>query len=130
MFPWIDCPLGKRLHSRPASSPGSSWSQAYSQVQQLGLRSIYNGGQTPQEDARVSLDWLEAFGVGAIAVNGPKSRQLVPFPHPVHRSIVFSPSLWFEGMQSSSPSAPQGPHRWRTSSARLSLVGHAPVIPG
>src|SRR6202040_2566994 len=34
---------------------GSSWSQAYSQVQQLGLKSIYEG------DARVSLDWLEAF---------------------------------------------------------------------
>jgi hypothetical protein len=67
---------------------GSSWSQAYSQVQQLGLKGIYNG------DARVSLDWLEAFGVGAIAVSGPKSQEYwKPFSHPAKFDGLL-PVLW------------------------------------
>ena len=38
---------------------GSSWSMPYNLVQQRGLREIYNGGETPERDARVSLVWLK-----------------------------------------------------------------------
>ena len=62
---------------------GSSWSQAYNQAQQRGLAAVQNGGDTPLEDARVSLGWLKAFGVGAVAVSGPNSHEYwKPFAHP------------------------------------------------
>jgi hypothetical protein len=73
---------------------GSSWSQAYSQVQQRGLAGIYNGGATPQQDARVALDWLKAFGVGAIAVSGPNSQEFwKAFTHPAKFDGLL-PVLW------------------------------------
>jgi hypothetical protein len=73
---------------------GSSWSQAYNQVQQRGLAAIYNGGATPQQDARVTLDWLRAFGVGAIAVSGPASQEFwKAFTHPAKFESVL-PVLW------------------------------------
>ena len=75
---------------------GSSWSQAYNQAQQRGLAGIYNGGDTPQQDARVALDWLGAFGVGAIAVSGPNSQEYwKPFSHPA-KFEGFLPVLWRE----------------------------------
>ena len=75
---------------------GSSWSQAYNQAQQRGLAGIYNGGDTPQEDARVALDWLGAFGVGAIAVSGPNSQEYwKPFTHPAKFEGLL-PVLWRE----------------------------------
>ena len=73
---------------------GSSWSQAYNQVQQRGLAAVYNGGDTPPQDARVSLDWLKAFGVGAVAVSGPNSHEYwKPFAHPA-KFDGFLPVLW------------------------------------
>jgi hypothetical protein len=75
---------------------GGSWSQAYNQVQQRGLAAIYNGGETPQQDARVALDWLKAFGVGAIAVSGPNSQEFwKPFTHPAKFEGLL-PVLWRE----------------------------------
>jgi len=75
---------------------GSSWSQAYNQIQQRGLAAIYNGGDTPQQDARVSLDWLKAFGVGAVAVSGPNSQEYwKPFAHPAKFEGLL-PVLWHE----------------------------------
>jgi hypothetical protein len=75
---------------------GSSWSQAYNQVQQRGLMAIYNGGQSPEEDARVSLDWLKAFGVGAVAVSGPNSEEYwKPYAHPAKFEGLL-PVLWRE----------------------------------
>jgi hypothetical protein len=75
---------------------GSSWSLAYSQIQQRGLAAIYNGGDTPEQDARVALDWLKAFGVGAIAVSGPNSQEYwKPFRHPTKFEGVL-PVLWRE----------------------------------
>ena len=75
---------------------GSSWSQAYNQAQQRGLSATYNGGDTPQQDARVALDWLRAFGVGAIAVSGPKSQEYwKPFAHPAKFEGLL-PVLWQE----------------------------------
>jgi hypothetical protein len=75
---------------------GSSWSQAYNQGQQQGYAAIYNGGETPREDARVSLDWLRAFGVGAIAVSGPNSQEYwKAFTHPAKFEGLL-PVLWRE----------------------------------
>jgi hypothetical protein len=75
---------------------GSSWSQAYNQVQQRGLAAVYNGGDTPPQDARVSLDWLKAFGVGAVAVSGPNSHEYwKPFAHPAKFEGLL-PVLWRE----------------------------------
>jgi hypothetical protein len=75
---------------------GSSWSQAYNQAQQRGLASIYNGGDTPQQDARAALDWLGAFGVGAIAVSGTNSQEYwKPFTHPAKFEGLL-PVLWRE----------------------------------
>jgi hypothetical protein len=54
---------------------GGSWSVAYNPVQQRAVAGIYNGGETAEEDARVSVAWLKAFGTGAIAVSGPKSQE-------------------------------------------------------
>jgi hypothetical protein len=76
---------------------GSSWSQAYNPVQQRGLAAIYNGGDTPEQDARVSLDWLRAFGVGAVAVSGPNSQEYwKPFTHAAKFEGLL-PVLWREG---------------------------------
>jgi hypothetical protein len=102
---------------------GSSWSQAYSQVQQSGLKSIYNS------DARVSLDWLEAFGVGAIAVSGPKSQEYwKPFSHPAKFDGVL-PVLWSDA----DVTVYQVPQRTASLAhvvSEASLVNHAPRAPG
>ena len=62
---------------------GGSWSVAYNQVQQRARAGMYNGGETAEEDARVAIAWLKAFGVGAMAVSGPKSQEFWKgFAHP------------------------------------------------
>jgi hypothetical protein len=62
---------------------GGSWSVAYNRVQQIAKEGMYNGGDTAEEDARVSIAWLKAFGTGAIAVSGPKSQEFwKKFTHP------------------------------------------------
>ena len=102
---------------------GSSWSQAYSQVQQLGLKSIYNG------DARVSLDWLQAFGVGAIAVSGPKSQE---YWKPFAQSTKFDgllPVLWSEG-DVTIYGVPQRTASLAHVVPEASLVSQAPKAPG
>jgi hypothetical protein len=75
---------------------GGSWSVAYNQVQQLARPAIYNGGDTAEEDARVSLLWLKAFGTGAIAISGPKSQEYWKgFAHPTKFDGLL-PALWSE----------------------------------
>ena len=75
---------------------GSSWSQAYNPVQQRGLAGVHNGGDTALSDARVSIDWLKAFGVGAVAVSGPDSQEYwKPFAHP-DKFEGLLPVLWRE----------------------------------
>jgi hypothetical protein len=76
---------------------GSSWSMPYNPVQQRAVKAIYNGGSTPEQDARVSLAWLEAYGAGAIAVSGPHSDEFwKPFAHPAKFEGRL-PVLWREG---------------------------------
>ena len=75
---------------------GSSWSKAINPVQQLGVDAVYNGGQTPGEDARVSLAWLKAYGVGAVAISDPPSRAYwKPYAHPAKNLKVPSRALEF-----------------------------------
>jgi hypothetical protein len=50
-------------------------SGSHNQVQQRAKQGIYNGGETAEEDARVSIAWLKAFGTGAIVVSGPKRQE-------------------------------------------------------
>jgi len=62
---------------------GGSWSVGYNQVRHRATEGIYNGGDTAETDARVSIAWLKAFGTGAIAVSGPKSQEFwKAFVHP------------------------------------------------
>ena len=75
---------------------GGSWSIAANPVQQLGLAAVLGGGDTAERDARVSLAWLQAYGVGAIAVSGPQSPEFwKPYAHPSKFEGVL-PVLWRE----------------------------------
>jgi hypothetical protein len=73
----------------PQFSAGA-WSMSYNLTQQRGLREIYNGGETPERDARVSLAWLKAYGAGAVGVSGPHSSEF-------WKSYIVHPEK-FEGM--------------------------------
>ncbi len=73
---------------------GASWSMAYNPVQQLGSYGVRFGGATAQEDARVALAWLKAYGVGAVCISGPRSPEYwKPFLHPGKFEGVL-PVLW------------------------------------
>jgi len=75
---------------------GGAWSVAYNQVQQRAKEGMYNGGETAEEDARVSIAWLKAFGTGAIVVSGPKSQETwKPYAHPAKFDGRL-PALWSE----------------------------------
>ena len=57
---------------------------------------MFNGSETPEQDARVSLAWLKAFGVGAVAVDGPQSQEFwKPYAHPSKFNGIL-PVLWTE----------------------------------
>jgi hypothetical protein len=73
---------------------GSSWSMAYNPIQQVGSDAVANGGATPERDARVSLDWLKAYGAGAVCVSGPQSPEYwKPYGRPAKFEGVL-PALW------------------------------------
>jgi hypothetical protein len=73
---------------------GGSWSVAYNPVQQRANEGIYNGGDTPERDARVAIAWLKAYGAGAIAVPGPHSQEVWKgFGHPKKFDGIL-PALW------------------------------------
>jgi len=73
---------------------GAAWSEAMNPVQQLGVDAVYNGGATAEKDARVSLVWLRAFGVGGIAISGPNSQEYwKPYAHP-NKFDGLLPVLW------------------------------------
>jgi hypothetical protein len=75
---------------------GGSWSTAYNLVQQRAKAGIYNGGETDEADARVSIAWLKAFGAGAVAVSGPKSQEFWKvYAHPTKFDGRL-PVLWSE----------------------------------
>jgi hypothetical protein len=73
---------------------GGSWSVARNSMQQRGLAAIFNGGDTPEKDARVSLAWLKAFGVGAVGVSAPGGQEFwKPYAHPSKFDAIL-PVLW------------------------------------
>ena len=73
---------------------GGSWSVAYNPIQQRANDGIYNGGDTPEQDARVAITWLKAYGTGAVAVSGPNSQELWKgFGHPKKFDGIL-PALW------------------------------------
>jgi hypothetical protein len=75
---------------------GSSWSVASNQTQQRGLRAIWNGGETEERDRRVSLAWLKAYGVGAVAISGPQSQEFWKvYAHPKKFEGAL-PAIWKE----------------------------------
>jgi len=73
---------------------GASWSKAMNPIQQRGLEAVYNGGGTPENDARISLLWLKAYGAGAVVISGPDSQEYwKPYAHPGKFEGVL-PLLW------------------------------------
>lgn len=67
---------------------GGSWSKAYNPEQQAALFAVYSG------DAGTALEWLQAYGVGAVAVSGPKSPEYwKPYANPGKFDGVL-PVLW------------------------------------
>ncbi|MCU1275673.1 MAG: hypothetical protein JWO48_3104, partial [Bryobacterales bacterium] len=75
---------------------GSSWSMACNRIRVRAMWDVFNGGATPERDARVSLAWLKAYGVGAIGISGPHSTEFwKPFAQPTKFAGAL-PVLWSE----------------------------------
>ena len=76
---------------------GGSFSMATNQVQQRADTAIGFGVADVHDDARLTLTWLKAFGVGAIAISGKDSQEYWrAFGHPEKFTGVL-PALWSEG---------------------------------
>lgn len=62
---------------------GGSYSMAYNLAQERAVETIYNTHESEDRDLQVTLDWLKAFGVGAVTVSGPGSQEhWKPFTRP------------------------------------------------
>jgi hypothetical protein len=73
---------------------GSSWSMAYNPVQQKALDNIYASTGVRSIDASRSIQWVKAYGVGAICVSGKRSPEFwKPFQAPARFDGVL-PVLW------------------------------------
>ncbi len=79
------------VFSKVPQFSGESWSMAYNPMEQLGLVAIYYG------DARVSLAWLRAFGVGAAAVPGANSEEFWKGMVKPEKFEGVLPVLWRDG---------------------------------
>jgi len=76
---------------------GGSWSQDPNPIHPLALEAVFHGGTTPESDARVSLLWLKAYGVSAVAVSTPGGMEYwKPYAFP-HKFDGVLPALWSEG---------------------------------
>ena len=76
---------------------GGSFSMATNQVQQRADIAIGFGVGDVQNDARLALTWLKAYGVGMIAIGGKDSDEYWhAFVHPEKFNGVL-PALWREG---------------------------------
>jgi hypothetical protein len=73
---------------------GSSWSIAYNQVLQRGKLAQTGAADSAEQDAKICLAWLKAFGVGAVGVSGPQSAEFWKgYQHPAKFDGVL-PVLW------------------------------------
>jgi hypothetical protein len=76
---------------------GGSFSMATNQVQQRADIAIGFGVGDVQNDARLALTWLKAYGVGVIAIDGKDSEEYWhAFVHPEKFNGVL-PALWSQG---------------------------------
>jgi hypothetical protein len=76
---------------------GESFSMATNQVQQRADTAIGFGVDDVRQDAKLTLTWLKAYGVGAIAISGKNSQEYwKAFGHPEKFDGVL-PVLWSEG---------------------------------
>jgi hypothetical protein len=107
---------------------GGSFSMATNQSQQNADAAIVFGGGTAEEDARLSLTWLKAYGVAVVGTGSNGKDFWASFTHPGKFDGVL-PVLWREG----TVSLYQVPLR----SAALAhvvpegaMVRHAPKEPG
>ncbi len=74
---------------------GGSWSMATNQSQQNANAAILFETGALDSGAHLSLTWLKAYGVGAIAVDGPGSSEYwKPFSDPAKFDVL--PALWSE----------------------------------
>lgn len=74
---------------------GGSWSMATNQSQQNADAAILFETGALDAGAKLSLTWLKAYGVGAIAVTGPNSAEYwKPFSDPTKFDSL--PALWSE----------------------------------
>ena len=72
---------------------GGSWSMATNRSQQNAAAGILFETAKLDPETKLSLTWLKAYGVGAIAVSGPKSAEYwKPFKEPERFDAL--PALW------------------------------------
>jgi hypothetical protein len=76
---------------------GESFTMAINQVQQRADTAIAFGTGDVQEEVRMTLAWLKAYGVGVIAIGGKDSEEFwKAFTHP-QKFDGLLPALWQEG---------------------------------
>ncbi len=104
---WVDANMPGRRVFMPGSmatsfnafsdSPqitGQSYSTAPNRGQQIAQYTIFSGQGAGDRDALISILWLKAFGVSAIAVSGPNSQEYWrPYANP-HKFEGLLPVLW------------------------------------
>jgi len=107
---WFD----QNMHGRRVMAPGSTsiFLNAFTSTPQLGggfdqgvmnwyirvaVYTIYSGQNAGERDAEISLLWLKAFGVRAVAVGGPASGEhYKPFVNP-RKFEGLLPEAWRDG---------------------------------
>ena len=65
-------------------------------MQQVAVYTIYTGQNAGDRDAYYSIFWLKAFGVQAITVAGPDSREYYHLPYNSKKFEGLLPVLWHE----------------------------------
>lgn len=110
MARWFDRHVGDRRVMAPGSV--SFWLNAFSDTPQLGggfdqgitnpliphvVFQVYSGMNAGAREGEIALLWLKAFGVHAVAVGGPASREYYrPFRNPEKFAGLLK-ELWREG---------------------------------
>ena len=106
--------FGERLAERRVMAPGSIsfWMNAFTDTPQLGggfeqgivnplirhiMFQVYSGMNAGAREGEIAVLWLKAFGVHAVAVGGPQSREFYkPYRNP-QKFAGLLPEIWREG---------------------------------
>ena len=110
MARWFGDHLGERRVMAPGSV--SFWMNAFTDTPQLGggfeqgivnplirhiMFQIYSGMNAGAREGEIAVLWLKAFGVHAVAVGGPQSREFYkPYRNP-QKFAGLLPEIWREG---------------------------------